>query len=45
MRRKRKGGLKGMSLQQIADKLNEDGIKTKTGKQWRRAQVHAILNR
>ena len=45
MRRKRKGGLKGMSLQQIADKLNEVGIKTKTGKQWRRAQVHAVLNR
>lgn len=45
MRRKRKGGLKGMSLQQIADKLNEDGIRTKTGKLWRRAQVHAILKR
>jgi site-specific DNA recombinase len=45
MRRKRKGGLKGMSLQQIADKLNEEGIRTKTGKKWHRAQVHAILNR
>ena len=45
MRRKRKGGLKGMSLQQIADKLNEEGIKTKTGKRWHRAQVHAVLNR
>jgi DNA invertase Pin-like site-specific DNA recombinase len=45
MRRKRKGGLKGMSMQQIADKLNEEGIKTKTGKRWHRAQVHAVLNR
>jgi site-specific DNA recombinase len=45
MRRKRKGGLKGMTLQQIADKLNEEGIKTKTGKIWHRAQVHAVLNR
>jgi len=37
MRRKRKGGLKGMSMQQIADKLNEEGIKTKTGRRWHRA--------
>ena len=45
MRRKRKGGLKGMSLQQIADKLNGDGIRTKTGKLWQRAQVKAVLDR
>jgi len=45
LRRNRKGGLKGMTLQQIADKLNEEGIRTKTGKLWRRAQVHAVLNR
>ena len=28
MRRKRKGGFKGMTLQAIADKLNEEGIGT-----------------
>jgi len=39
MRRKRKGGLPGMTLQQIADRLNEEGIRTKTGKLWQRAQV------
>ena len=39
MRRKRKGGLKGMTLQAIADKLNEEGIRTKTGKKWQRVQV------
>jgi len=45
MRRKRKGGFKGMTLQAIADKLNEEGIGTKTGRKWSRAQVHAVLNR
>ena len=45
MRRKRKGGFKGMTLQAIADKLNEEGIGTKTGGKWSRAQVHAVLNR
>jgi DNA invertase Pin-like site-specific DNA recombinase len=43
MRRKRKGGLPGMTLQQIADKLNEEGIRTKTGKLWQRAQVLNVL--
>jgi DNA invertase Pin-like site-specific DNA recombinase len=43
MRRKRKGGLPGMTLQQIADKLNEEGIRTKTGKMWQRAQVLNVL--
>jgi site-specific DNA recombinase len=32
MRRKRKGGLKGMTFQAIADKLNEEGIRTMAGK-------------
>ena len=45
MRRNRKGGLKGMSLQAIADRLNAEGIRTKTGKKWYRAQVNAVLNR
>jgi len=45
MRRKRRGGHKGMSLQQIADKLNAEGIGTKTGKLWQRAQVKAVLDR
>ena len=43
MRRKRKGGLKGMTLQAIADKLNEEGIRTKTGKKWQRVQVMNVL--
>jgi DNA invertase Pin-like site-specific DNA recombinase len=45
MRRNRKGGLKGMTLQQIADRLNEEGVRTKTGKLWQRAQVKAVLDR
>lgn len=43
MRRRRKGGLPGMTLQQIADRLNEEGIRTKTGKVWQRAQVLNVL--
>ena len=43
MRRKRKGGLPGMTLQQIANTLNEEGIRTKTGKQWTRKQVLMVL--
>ena len=43
MRRKRKGGFKGMTLQAIADKLNEESIKTKTGKKWQRVQVMNVL--
>ena len=43
MRRKRKGGLKGMTLQAIADQLNEEGIRTKTGKKWQRVQVMNVL--
>ena len=45
MRRKRRGGHKGMSLQQIADKLNAEGIGTKTGKLWARATVKGVLDR
>lgn len=45
MRRKRKGGLPGMTLQQIADRLNEEGVRTKTGKLWQRAQVKGVLDR
>ena len=43
MRRTRKGGLKGMTLQAIANKLNEEGIRTKTGKKWQRVQVMNVL--
>ena len=42
MRRIRKGGFKGLSYQKIADKLNEEGISTKKGKQWTAALVHHI---
>lgn len=45
MRRKRRGGHKGMTLQQIANKLNAEGIRTKTGKLWQRAQVKGVLDR
>ncbi len=40
MRRKRRNGAKGMTLQAIADKLNSEGIPTKDGKQWTTGQVH-----
>ena len=43
MRRKRRNGAKGMTLQAIADKLNSEGIQTKDEKQWTPAQVHRAL--
>jgi DNA invertase Pin-like site-specific DNA recombinase len=45
MRRRRKGGLPGMTLQQIADTLNDEGVPTKTGKKWSRKQVLMVLRR
>lgn len=45
MRRTRKGGAKGMTLQGICDKLNGEGLSPKDGGQWQPAQVHTLLNR
>jgi site-specific DNA recombinase len=45
MRRRRQRGLPGMTLQEIADKLNSEGIRTKDGKLWSRAHVKIILDR
>jgi DNA invertase Pin-like site-specific DNA recombinase len=43
MRRNKRGNRKGMTLQQIADRLNEEGIPTKRGKKWTPGQIHMIL--
>ena len=43
MRRRRKGGRKGMSLQAIANKLNREGIATRRGKQWTPTAVKRAL--
>jgi len=43
MRRRRKGGRKGPSLQAIANKLNREGIPTKRGKQWTPMAVKRAL--
>jgi site-specific DNA recombinase len=43
MRRTRKNGTPGMTLQAIADRLNSEGIKTKDGKTWTPTQVFNIL--
>ena len=45
MRRTRKNGTPGMTLQAIADRLNSEGIPTRLGKQWSPGQVHSLLNR
>ena len=45
MRRRRRNGLKGMTLQAIADRLNSEGILSKDGLQWRPVQIHRILTR
>lgn len=45
MRRRRRNGMKGMTLQAIADRLNSEGISTKDGLQWRPVQIHRILTR
>jgi DNA invertase Pin-like site-specific DNA recombinase len=44
MRRNRRGGHKGMTLQAIADRLNSEGISTKTRGDWSAAQVYHALN-
>ena len=43
MKRKRRGGHRGMTLQQIADQLNSEGVTTKRGKEWRPEQVRRVL--
>lgn len=45
MRRRRRNGMKGMTLQAIADRLNSEGIRTRDGLQWRPVQIHRILTR
>jgi DNA invertase Pin-like site-specific DNA recombinase len=45
MRRRRRGGYKGMTLQAIADQLNSEGIPTRLGKKWMRPQIKAVLDR
>lgn len=45
MRRRRRNGMKGMTLQAIADRLNSEGIPTKDGLCWRPVQIHRILTR
>jgi hypothetical protein len=43
MRRTKRGGHKGMTLQAIADRLNAESIPTKRGKKWAPAQLHYLL--
>ena len=43
LRRDRRGGFKGMTLQAIADRLNEEGTPTRLGKRWTPAQIRNIL--
>ena len=43
-RRNKSGNRKGLTYQQIADRLNDDDIPTKRGKQWSPMQVYRILN-
>jgi site-specific DNA recombinase len=45
MRRTRRNRTKGMTLQEICDRLNVEGIPTRLGKRWTPGQVHGILNR
>lgn len=42
MRRRRKAGHKGMTLQAIAEELNAENIKTKKGRKWTAQLVHHI---
>lgn len=45
MRRRRRNGTPGMTLQEIADRLNSDGIRTKGGKPWTPVQVYNIVGK
>ncbi len=45
MRRTRRNGTPGMSLQAICDRLNGEGVRTRLGKHWTPGQVWTILHR
>lgn len=45
MRRTRRNGSPGMTMQEICDRLNTERIPTRLGKKWNPAQIHGILNR
>jgi DNA invertase Pin-like site-specific DNA recombinase len=45
MRRTRCNGTKGMTLQEIADRLNDEGIRTKEGKRWTPTQVFNVVGK
>ena len=43
MRRTRRNGTSGMTMQAIADRLNSEGVPTRLGKRWTPVQVYNIL--
>lgn len=43
MRRTRRNGTPGMTLKQVADRLNGEGVPTATGRQWTPSLVHNVL--
>ncbi len=43
-RRNKRGNRKGLTYQEIANRLNEDDIPTKRGKQWSPMQIYRILS-
>ncbi|HEY9073821.1 MAG TPA: recombinase family protein [Desulfobaccales bacterium] len=45
MRRTRKNKTPGMTLQQIADRLNDEGIMTKDGKEWTATQIFNVVGK
>jgi site-specific DNA recombinase len=45
MRRRRKNGTPGMTLQQIADRLNSEGLVTKDGKKWTATHVFNVVGK
>lgn len=45
MRRRRRNGTPGMTLQEIADRLNSEGIKTKDGKTWTPVQIFNVVGK
>ena len=45
MRRTRKNKTPGMTLQEIADRLNGEGIKTKDGKTWTPVQIFNVVGK
>jgi DNA invertase Pin-like site-specific DNA recombinase len=45
MRRRKKGGFRGMTYQQVAETLNAEGIEAKRGGRWTKSQVYQVVNR